>query len=96
MTPAVFRAILTGIAATFLGLAAINLNLVGLVVAARGTALVGLAAAAIGIIGDRISRQGASTSPTPRAMRLVLAGAVVCIAAIVQSLLATPNPTFNP
>ncbi|TXK64385.1 hypothetical protein [Alkalisalibacterium limincola] len=96
MTPAIFRAIFTGIAATFLGLAAINLNLVGLLAASRGTALVGLAAAAFGIIGDRISRQGATTSPTPRAMRLVLAGAVVCLFALVQSLLVSSHPTLDP
>lgn len=95
MTPAIFRAIFTGIAATFLGLAAVNLNLVGLVGAARGTALVGLAAALVGFIGDRISRQGAGTSPTPRAMRLVMAGTVVCIFALLQSLLVAPNPAVH-
>lgn len=95
MTPAIFRAIFTGIAATFLGLSAVNLNLVGLPAAARGTALVGLAAVVIGVVGDRISRQGAATSPTPRAMRLVIAGAVVCIFALAQSLLATPNPALT-
>jgi hypothetical protein len=95
MTPAIFRAIFSGIAATFLGLAAVNLNLLGLVDAARGTALVGLAAALVGFVGDRISRQGAATSPTPRAMRLVMAGSVVCVFALLQSLLVSPNPAFG-
>lgn len=91
MTPAVFRAVFTGIAATFLGLAALNLNVIGLPDAARGTALVGLLAAAVGLVGDRISRRGGAPSPTPRALWMVRIGAVLCVLAILHALVVTPR-----
>ncbi|MGY6519541.1 MAG: hypothetical protein ACXIUZ_12605 [Lysobacteraceae bacterium] len=91
MTPAVFRAIVCGIAASFLGLAAVNLNLVGLPVAARGTALVGLVAAAVAILGDRWSRRGGGPSPTPRALWLVYGGSAICVLALLHAFVVTPR-----